>query len=161
MKSSIARTHMNKKDSQEKKITDFSKIELLLGLSDGDEFQVKGHIKHLFHYEENAIYDEKGEHISGEMLFFIINHPDYVVNHGKGINSYQVLNEMMAKNVTYSLLLFLFGLFSFFQSVSLLTPSFSGVGILFFVFFLISTFGIGINLGITVVKILLNKESYF
>lgn len=154
---------MKKEKTKSENAPDFSKLELFLGLSDQDEFQIKGHIKHLFHYEKknNAIYDETGNHISGEMLLYIINHPDQVVNHGKGINSYQVLNEMMAKQVTYGLFLFFLSVFSFFQCVNFSSPHFSLTGLFFLIMFLISVLGIGINLGMMIVKIILNKEAYF
>lgn len=151
-----------KRNKASEELSDVSKVELLLGLSDQDEFQIKGHISHLYRYEKdkNAIFDETGAHISGDMLLLIINHPDWVVNHGKGINSYQLLNEMMSKHVLYGVCLFLCGLFSFFQMTRLLSPSYSLSGIIFFVLFLISVLGTGINLGMLVIKIILNKESY-
>lgn len=143
---------------KEMELGDFSKIELLLGLNDGDEFQINGHLQHLYKYDkkQSQIVDKEGNSIPSELLLKVINNPGLMKNHGKGVNTYQLMSSMVGKYFGLSVV---FGMAAIVLFIMIKTQvSLSAFSLILMLLMMVSIAGAGVAAGFLLTKLIMNKE---
>ena len=144
----------------ETNLQEYSKVELLLGIKDGDTFKIKGKsTSYQYNKVEGTIQDESGQDIDCTTILNIINHPEKIQNSsGESVNSYLLLNDICTK---YACLLVVFGVLALSLIVILHTQLhftfFTGI-IMFLLAVCIA--GSGFTTGVIMTKLLLNKELF-
>lgn len=138
-----------------------SKISTLFGLADGDEFQVKGHINHLFRYngKEGTICNENEEIIPAEVLLQMIEHPEDVVNHGAGRDILGEMSSMTTRFATRALFFLLAACVMARIAFTMFQASFTWWGLIPIGLFALALIGAGVCGGMICANLIYNKEA--